>query len=895
MSITKIFLLLMLTLIIMLPVASEGAWFETHNLGLGDYSMNATGANDFGLFTQIPESPYILFSSGNSMIIIEVPTGKLRDGLMSHHTFSNRIVIPDTESGWNLFYTYNERFGSLHINSHGEFGEDKWLENYYEISTNGVGVPQRNEIWYFYSRIYHLDTITEEWTAYNYPIGWDPDFKYVNLFPTEDLNTLIAVSRIENQLSFQAMWFNLEKGESKLIISEPDFFKGVIDIKECKSKPGYYLILKKEEIWSYNIIDGVIEKIMHGFDCHSQNIMQDKTGAYLYMFGGGSSLYILDLINETVANHLLPLHEGDKIAFSGQSDMIFDSLRNKLIIFISNDSTNSFTLGIIDLADITLQYIERIPKHVGLEVSFLQRENRILAKGLPFIYIVDIDTKEVDITTSLVSQSSTWSAAWHDPSPTIIPEKWSMYFKRIQDLGAKKLNYAGTGNYLSDVVLYPVSNRALMKISTDLNVYKYKEYNFYDDSFEDIELPGETSWIDIDPINKQLITFKMYENAIVQFIKPHGKVRSWVPPDIENLNGFFRYFDPEHNEFWAIYLNKQNSDRQFYKISTTMYDLVDSFTLSKDDISYPSQMKIDPTNKFLYLIDSQKLDKLSTRILVIFDLEKKEIIKRIFLQLNVGEATIMIGNRVIPGIIPIPGHDKVFIWDHYGSWCIDTNTWEVLYGEIVSDPKAQTSRINFVDGYWDEERKVIVVVDNSYEVGCGFLGWRILEADLETGKVIRQIATPEDDIAKVFFPQDKIKIFMLSNGKPRYFVFNLTPVWENPATIETSTNFLQYTPGDNCKMSIKVRNGENEQNIRVYIWLCLPTGSYLFFNGMTFVPEVTGISILLPANIIDFEVDLVTFIIPEIMPEGFYNFNAIFVNEKYEFGPMGTWNFYIGD
>ena len=80
----------------------------------------------------------------------------------------------------------------------------------------------------------------------------------------------------------------------------------------------------------------------------------------------------------------------------------------------------------------------------------------------------------------------------------------------------------------------------------------------------------------------------------------------------------------------------------------------------------------------------------------------------------------------------------------------------------------------------------------------------------------------------------------------------------------------------------------------MFAWLCLPGQGVLFFNGLGWSPDVIGIPLTLPADI-DLTADILNYEIPPIMPKGFYNFNAIFMNENYQFGPMGTWNFYIGE
>ena len=71
-----------------------------------------------------------------------------------------------------------------------------------------------------------------------------------------------------------------------------------------------------------------------------------------------------------------------------------------------------------------------------------------------------------------------------------------------------------------------------------------------------------------------------------------------------------------------------------------------------------------------------------------------------------------------------------------------------------------------------------------------------------------------------------------------------------------------------------------------------PDGTMLFFSPTGLTLNIAGIPLTLPANL-DITGDLLSFTMPEGVPEGFYNFNAVFINDKGDRGPIGTWNFYV--
>jgi len=71
-------------------------------------------------------------------------------------------------------------------------------------------------------------------------------------------------------------------------------------------------------------------------------------------------------------------------------------------------------------------------------------------------------------------------------------------------------------------------------------------------------------------------------------------------------------------------------------------------------------------------------------------------------------------------------------------------------------------------------------------------------------------------------------------------------------------------------------------------------GSIFFFNGFAFKSNIKVIPLRVLANT-DITGDILSFTVPKGMTEGFYNLNAVFLNENGDRGPIGTWNFYIKD
>ena len=147
----------------------------------------------------------------------------------------------------------------------------------------------------------------------------------------------------------------------------------------------------------------------------------------------------------------------------------------------------------------------------------------------------------------------------------------------------------------------------------------------------------------------------------------------------------------------------------------------------------------------------------------------------------------------------------------------------------------------------------------------------------------------------VYFPKNKNEIIFLNKIMNQVITLHLNPAWEKPATIEPGPNYVQFGEGDEAKFRVNVKNPyEFGQRATAYIWLYAPDGTMLFLNGMGVTLECAGIPLTLPANT-DVTGDILSFTMPAGVPEGFYNFNAVFINEKGDRDSIGTWNFYVKD
>ena len=189
--------------------------------------------------------------------------------------------------------------------------------------------------------------------------------------------------------------------------------------------------------------------------------------------------------------------------------------------------------------------------------------------------------------------------------------------------------------------------------------------------------------------------------------------------------------------------------------------------------------------------------------------------------------------------------------------------------EVQNNPPASNNSPGIQGIYLEENNRVLVVNPGS----------KVLEFDLNTGNVMKEIPF-SNYFSSIQFTKEKDKILFFSSGNSSISTLFLDPAWEKPAVIEPSTNYVQFGEGDEAKFRVNVKNPyEFEQRATAYVWMYAPDGTMLFLNGMGVTLDAAGIPLILPANT-DVTGDILSFTMPAGVPEGFYNFNAVFINDK---------------
>jgi hypothetical protein len=899
-------------IVIIISLTLEASWFETENLSFGNSYIYSYG------FFQIPDTSFFIYGYTRdpsqlhkNIIMLDSSSMVFRDYYIGDFTLYPPVILQDPNSGWNIYFTFSIdvkvwQMGKLHIREDGLFGNMMKLPytvNGSEISS--VSISSRGEAWFAADKLYRLKKDNEEWTAFDYPEGWDLDFYNSAIYLSEDQKTISLFSIVSSNSNRQFTFFDLENNKFGSIIQllkEQFIFN--YDIEKWNGHENQYLLLCQDSLWVYDSIENKLDLYINGFSA-STKIFQTESGKYIYFFSNSMSayqspkeFYVLNLETKTIEKDITPLDADwgfttDRVGL--QNLPYYDMENNRIITLIDNysgsSSDYSLKAGYIDLNDFSFHYFLNSLVFSNLVNIIYDHDKNILLSDVQGsnksvignIVKINLETKEKENTITITFTADSWSTMKGSDSPTLVGNSSGWEFVNLLPNNRRQKIY--TNSKVSSVSLYKDGVRALVYEEAGL-----KEYLLADGSSQDITLPYILNTFYPDPTSDDIIGIG---NNVVSLIRPHGQARFW---NCENGNADFKthYFDPDNELVWMIFQDKNTNEWLFYKISTSTGDELDSFSLPFNTFSKILNFVPDPLQKYLYFIDDNK--NLKTRDLVIIDTNDKAVAKRYTIQNNVAYPSTK--TTVFPGIIPVTEKNRLFLWDHYGSWCFDYDNMNLIYGTLVSNPFVTLSNSKpTIQGYWDERRKLVVVVDRSFSM-TNFTDKSFLAMiNIDFGKIVKHIDIPNSsEVSAPFFPKDLDKIYFLNPSKSSVYTLYLDPAWDTPIQVKLSTNYIEFIEGDKAKFNVNVKNPYDfEQKATAYIWLYVPgVDAPLFFDGVSITTEAKGITLTLPANL-DVTGDILTFTMPSGVPEGFYNYNAVFINEHGDRGPIGTWNFYVKD
>jgi hypothetical protein len=901
-------------ILIVISSTLDASWLEYENLSLSSQGQGFPGPG----FFKIPDTSFYIYgfklgqtsypsTLNDNMIVFDSDSMIFRDFHTGDISLLAPIIFFDKNYGWNIYYIFfndvrDIKLGKLHMQEDGKFGNmttfpytlnGPWIASVYVVS--------KDEAWFATDKLYRLKKDSEEWTSFDFPEDWDNDFIRSNIILSEDQKTLSIYSVITSNSNTQLAFFDLDNDKFNTMI-KLDIDRYIIDIQQWKGHDNQFLILTQNSLWTYDSTANKAELCIDGFFATGK-IFQSETGQEIYIFSLSTSpyfsatdFYVMNPETKTIEKDVTPLESNWGFSAGNQNLPYFDIENNRIITLI--DTVNGtvyhgkIKIGYIDLNDFSFHYFLDGAEFLNITRFCYDNEKNILLSGMSGtnynlgskIVKINLETGEKDSTINLSFRYDSWSTMKGSDSPTLIGNSRGWEFVNL--LPNNRRQIVNTSSNVSSVSLYKDGLRAL--VSEEAGLF---EYLLSDGSSENIQLPYIIKTFYTNPVSNDIIGIG---NNIVSLIRPHGQARFW---NCENGNADFKthYFDPDNELVWMIFQDKNTNEWLFYKISSATGDELDFFSLPFNTFSMILNFMPDPLQKYLYFIDDNK--NLKKRDLVIIDTINKAVAKRYTIQNNVAYNSN--NTTVFPGIIPVTEKNRLFLWDHYGSWCFDYDNMNLIYGTLKSNPVASDlNSAPTINGYWDEKKEKVVIVDRSYSV-ANFTDRPLLAMiDIDTGIITADTTNipNSSEVSAPFFPKDHDKIYFLNPSKSSVYTLYLDPAWDTPVQIKLSTNYIEFIEGDKAKFTINVKNPYDfEQKATAYIWLYAPdVDTPFFFDGSSLTTEAKGITLTLPANL-DVTGDILSFTMPAGLPEGFYNFNAVFINEHGDRGPIGTWNFYVKD
>jgi hypothetical protein len=448
------------------------------------------------------------------------------------------------------------------------------------------------------------------------------------------------------------------------------------------------------------------------------------------------------------------------------------------------------------------------------------------------------------------------------------------YFIEMEPMLAKR-NFYNWGLWVRDWIFYPDQHAILfsqgVNSTRDNYIFEFDPKSKQIKKF-DIPYTEKPSYFYADLINNLVVTFNSSTNQIISI----SGFNDYLVYDLPSgFLGTSNVYDEKSGIFWIPYYDRTSSKAGYIKFNPKNGSFKDE-TYFEKITSYPNYFNLYNAGEYIIWFGDYTL--------YIIEPITGELIFYTQIYSNV---TVYIGN---PAIVPSPETNSIYVWDGLKAWKIDTLKWQIVYGRVCDSPVFKYIELK---GEYDIKRNELVIFDSS-----NFHS--VLIINPETGSILKQ----SENIQPGYFEYDINSIFDLSNravyyirdfGNPKkasLATVRLDDDWDNAPTIKPQGQFVEYRPGDNFKLILDIANpADTPQDVTAYIWFWLPTGQYIFFgpNGLT--TEVVGIPLTLPASL-DTSISIDLFTVPQGMPSGFYNLNAVFFNNRTAVrGPMGTYNF----
>jgi hypothetical protein len=907
-----------LLLVLLISFHCYGFIKEEFYLYPGDLYGYYTQDNGFGVPYYIPETNMaLILSNGKSTgmdghaVVIDLDKERFLGRLNYEFLQKEAVIVADHYScdAYQVFGNY--QFGKFHISKDGEISPPQIISSYDDSYSNiqYLKHPHKNEIFIFGSKIFRYVIGETMLNSIDLPEGFlqnkNDRISAVNLIQGTNLIIIQNEGLNNKQGLLKTFLFDLDN-HTHIIL--PDIYL-IEDLKSWINHDGKYIFITYEStplgdlsrLYSFDIANKRFDVIIDPLPDPGMHLIQDESGEKIFLPNNGSSQLLIINANEKTYEYVDLAYNSQE--FNPVNEFILYANwfeipgKNKILTtlkrYFNAEGQTLWTNkpAIIDLLKMDIKITNPlILGNINLGVMapvYFEGLNKIVLNPTS-------DTLAIIYPDTLVSKALTSFGGDNSRTIKLINGKIyssDYYFSGLsifQVLIGKGESIDGIGHYLKDFEFLPKGNELLLLQENPLideSPINPIKFNFKSGSsfYYDI-IPDKGYELFQDPSNNQTISYT-YSNKKVYFFNDSNNFDVWDFPYENKILSRYVIFDDELGYLWIGYdESSERSKGNLLRLSTN----------DKTIINYELPQNYHTWNNWAlynhdeYLCIFTKEGGVSWNLTVI-ELDNKEIVFSYPIFSNYDNSL------VLPTIIPIPSEDSICLWDGRKAWRIDTSKWTLIYGGTYDNTKhlqIQNLSVN-IKSVYDENYRELVIFDTAET-------FSILRVDIDTGYVKKSFNMDDEQYG---YPLIYNPIFDLKNRQVHYqrkYIPSLVTVrldddWDNAPTIKPQGQFVEYRPGDTFRLILDIANpADVPQDVTAYIWFWLPTGQYVFFgpNGLT--TDIKGIPLTLPANL-DTSISIDLFIVPQGMPAGFYNLNAVFFNNRTAVrGPMGTYNFMTG-
>jgi hypothetical protein len=861
----KIFEMFFLSIVFLcfLSISSWCFLIDDQNLLPG----NISGASN-NTITRLSPSNYILVNFQNQFIVLDTDEPRFLGHVLCPDMLTFKFTVLPTTEGWDVYVftkteSDNGKFGKFHINPDGEMMDYEYLLPWNdEKMPTLMSYSEGKKVLLFTTKFYSYTPGANEFEINKMPEGWS-DGGSISACTLEGSNYIILY-----QNSMSCIW-DLKENTGQILQEVHNMIP-----KPWTNHPGKYICLggtSDKYILSFDTKNLQFDVLFNELPLRSSDLAIDPKGNFVYSMVKGiyDKLFVFDIENRSYEYINLDYDTTNYGVDINNWFMIPGTNKLRTELAGTLDWTLPRQPVLIDVTDGKVEILNLGYSSSGLAKKYVYfpESNRLISNESPgYISIFDIKN-EVLIPTLIFNSSLNsnlfgywWNSFWTNVNPYIYKIGPALGNRELIDDGLSTMSWA----------FYPDEERILCEVGY-LSSDSLVEYYPKSGRMEKIDFKtSNVMKMYFDTLNDRILAVDYDSEKFIfksYFIKNLDDIVEWSFPYSDTKIASMAY-DNEENALWMEYLYQNSSGIGFLKLTNPDQAYEDHFF---SNIDLPSgELTIYNHGEFFILYHSPTL--------YIIDGKSGDILF---------EKQIYEGDSYYKtAIIPVPEKKCIFLWDGSKAWKIDTRNWNLVYGDTYQNPSQKSS--NDMKGCYDAVRNELIIFDTK-EANA------VIKVDAETGTIIEKAPLNPEIIDIWLNPYIDVKnstVYFLKDSSGLMTTVRLDDDWDKAPTIKPQGQYLEYRPGDTFKLILDIANpADVPQDVTAYIWFWLPTGQYIFFgpNGLT--TEVVGIPLTLPANL-DTSISIDLFTVPQGMPAGFYNLNAVFFNNRTAVrGPMGTYNF----